>query len=55
MASTTYEDALRVIEQRTPEEKRRLREELAAADIPTRPACTSPEDSGSSPLCVKLV
>ncbi len=36
MTTTTYEDALRVIKQLTPEEKRRLREELAA-DIPTHP------------------
>ena len=38
MASTTYEDALRVIDQLTPEEKRRLREELVAADSASRPA-----------------
>ena len=38
MATTTYEDALRVIEQLTPEEKRRLREVLAAADTATHPA-----------------
>ncbi len=37
MATTTYEDALRVVEQLTPEEKRRLRDELVAADIQTRP------------------
>ena len=38
MATTTCEDALRVIEQLTPEEKRRLREALAAADTATHPA-----------------
>ncbi len=38
MTTTTYEDALRVIKQLTPEEKRRLREELAATDIAVRPA-----------------
>jgi len=38
MAPTAYEDALRVIEQLTPEEKRRLREELAAAEIAGHPA-----------------
>ena len=38
MTTTTYEDALRVIKQLTPEEKHRLREELAATDIVMRPA-----------------
>ncbi len=37
MTTTTYEDALRVIKQLTPDEQRRLREELAIADVPTRP------------------
>ena len=34
----SYEEALRVVEQLTPEEKRRLREELAATDVQTRSA-----------------
>ena len=38
MTTTTYEDALRVIKQLTPEEKRRLRAELAAADSAVPPA-----------------
>ncbi len=33
MTTTTYEDALRVVKQLTPDEQRRLREELAIADV----------------------